>query len=225
MPDRDPQTPSTATAPASDELVLAALERASRHQAREDPAVPTWTILEHLALPRRSGAARQISARLLAMHAAGWVERSRRHGIPTWLLTSKGQRRLSRVRRAGELAQLPESPQHCAWRLARMAAGLEIERFRADLSTHVHRTQALLDSEERTHSDAWLELAEQLQRACQRVASANYCLFEWAEPDDAHADVDERIEPTDEGLDDDERARRRARRTGRRNVRMWNERR
>jgi len=222
MPDRDPQTPSTTNAPV-DDLVLAALERASRHQAREDPAVPTWTILEHLALPRRSGAARHVGARLIAMHTAGLIERSRRHGIPTWLLTSKGQRRLRRVRRAGELPQLPESPQHCAWRFARIAAGLEIERFRAELAAHVHQTQKLLDSQEHPHSDAWLVLAEQLQRACRRLASASYCLFEWVEPDDAHADVDERLEPTDEGLDPDERAHRRARRTGRRNVRMWNE--
>ncbi|HTW41029.1 MAG TPA: hypothetical protein VMD79_01795 [Solirubrobacteraceae bacterium] len=219
--------PASAAPPARppDELVLAALERAARHQARETPAVPAWTLLEHLAIPRRSAAARHVSARLAAMQASGWVQRSRRHGAPTWELTAAGERQLRRARDSGALAALPESPQHRTWRIAHTAAEQEIERFRADLRRRLERAAQLLDARERPHSDSWLELGEELQHACRRLASASYCLHEWAEPDDARADIDEHIEPGDEALDAPQRAQRRARRAGRRNVRLWDERR
>jgi hypothetical protein len=207
--------------PPADELVLAAVERAARHRARDTPAVPMWSILDHLAVPTRSAAARHVRSRLGVLHAAGWLERSQRHGVPTWALTAAGLGRLRRARRAGERAQLPESPQHRAWRSARTAAAQEIERFRANLRERLARAALMLDAEQPPHSDAWLELAEELQRDCARVASASHCLREWIEPDDAHADVDEQLDPTDEQLDPGERARRRARRAGRRNIRLW----
>jgi hypothetical protein len=223
MPDSDSHPRATPPARPSDELVLAALERAVSHQAREDPTVPAWAILEHLSLPPRSGDARHVTSRLAVMLAAGWVERSRRHGVPTWALTTAGKRRLRRARRGGALAPLPESPQHRRWQLARTAAGQEIERFREDVGERLHRATVLLDCDPRPHSDVWLELAEELQRACRRLASASYCLYEWAEPDDGRADVDEHVDPADEGLDGGELALRRARRAGRRNVRLWDE--
>ncbi|HYB24158.1 MAG TPA: hypothetical protein VED41_10195 [Solirubrobacteraceae bacterium] len=223
MPDPDSQPRASAPAGPADELVLAALERAARHQARATEAVPVWTILEHLDIPRRSPAARHVSDRLAAMQAAGWVERSRRHGALTWELTAAGARRLRRTRQSGELAPLPESPQHRTWRVAHTTADQEIERLRESLRERLADATLLLDAAVRPHSDAWLELGEELQRACRRLASASYCLHEWAEPDDAHADVDERLDPADEGLDAAERAQRRARRAGRRNVRLWND--
>ncbi|MGO9322391.1 MAG: hypothetical protein ACLQBY_16540 [Solirubrobacteraceae bacterium] len=222
-PDR--RARATRSAAPSDELVLAAVERAGRHQARDTPAVPVWAILEHLAVPRRSGAARHVRERLGALHAAGWLERSRRHSVPTWALSDAGLAHLRRARRDGALPALPESPQHRAWRDARTAAAQEIERFRASVRERVARAALLLDAEEPPHSDAWLELAEELQRACRRLGSASHCLYEWVEPDDAHADVDEHVEPADEQLDPSERAVRRARRAGRRNIRLWDERR
>jgi hypothetical protein len=225
MPEGDsPPRETTAPALPSDELVLAALERAGRHQGRDSLAVPMWTILEHLALPRRSAGARHVAARLAVMDAAGWLERSRRHGVSTWELAGAGARELRRARRAGDVPELPESPQHRAWRLARVAALQEIERFRTDVGERLGEATALLDGDAPPHSDAWLELAEQLQRACRRLASASYCLYEWAEPDDAHADIDEHAEATDTEVEPHERARRRARRAGRRNVRLWEER-
>jgi len=223
MSDPDSRTSATPPARPADELVLAALERAARHQAREDPAVPVWAILEHLAVPPRSGAARHVGTRLAAMHAAGLLERSRRHGAQTWALTDAGARRLHEARGAGGLAALPESPQHRAWRLAHTAAAHEIERFRDALHERLGRAGRTLESHAPPHSDAWLELAEELQRACRRLASASYCLYEWAEPDDARADVDERLDPADEALEPAERARRRTRRAGRRNVRLWDD--
>jgi hypothetical protein len=121
------------------------------------------------------------------------------------------------------LAALPESPQHRAWQNARTAAAQEIGRFRESARERLERAARLLEAEPPPRSDAWLELAEELQRACRRVASATYCLYEWAEPDDDRADVDAHTDPDDDALDADERARRRARRAGRRNVRLWDD--
>jgi hypothetical protein len=208
----------------SDELVLAAIERAALHDPRRMDSVPVWGILEHLGLSRRSGPARHVGTRLEAMATVGWLDRARRHGVPTWALTDAGARRLRDARRKGDVPALPESPQHRAWRLARVAAGQELERFRADVRERVERALGLLDAEPSPHSDVWLEHADELQRACRRVGSASYCLREWAEPDDDLRDVDERVDPADATLGGGELARRRARRGGRRNIRLWDER-
>jgi hypothetical protein len=220
-PDRQAHTERPASA--SDELVLAAVERASRHQARDTPAVPVWAILEHLALPRRSAAARDVHVQLGALQAAGLLERTRRHGVPTWALSEAGAAHLQVARRAGVLPALPESPQHRAWQNARTAAAQEIGRFRDSAHARLGRAARLLEAERPPRSDAWLELAEELQRACRRLASATYCLYEWAEPEDERADVDGHADPGDDALDADERARRRARRAGRRNIRLWDD--
>ncbi|HSZ06835.1 MAG TPA: hypothetical protein VK778_16730 [Solirubrobacteraceae bacterium] len=213
---------TTADAP-SDELVLAAIERAARHRARDTPAVPVWAIFEHLAVPQRSAAARRVRERLEALRADGQLERSRRHGVVTWALSGTGLRHLRLARRAGGVPALPQSPQHLAWQVAHTAGAQEIERFRASLRERLDEAALLLDAREPPHSDVWLELAEELQRACRRVASASHCLNEWAEPDDERADVDELLDPGDVELDPTQRARRRARRAGRRNIRLWND--
>ncbi len=223
MPHPDRPRRAARVAKPSDELVLTAIERAACHQARDTAAVPAWAILEHLAIPRRSAAARHVRERLAAMHDGGWLERSQRHSVPTWALSRTGLEHLRRARGADELG-LPESPQHRTWREARTAAAQEIERFRTSLRERLALAEQTLEASEPPHSDAWLELAEELRRACQRLASASYCLYEWVEPDDALADVDQRLEPADEGLEPTERAVRRARRAGRRNVRLWDER-
>jgi hypothetical protein len=224
MPDPDPRPPATRFAAPSDELVLAAIERAARHQAHDRSAVPVWAILEHLGLRARSAPARHVRARLDALHAAGSLACARRHGVPTWALTGAGRRRLRRASRAGELPALPESPQHRAWRNARTAAAQELERFRRLVREHLERGEALLDADPPPHSDAWLELAEELQRACRRLASASHCEYEWAEPDDARADIDEHVEPADRRLEPARRRLTRARRAGRRNILLWDER-
>jgi hypothetical protein len=223
MPNAERHTPATPADRAPDELVLAAVERAGRHQAHNTPAVPVWAILEHLTVAPRSALARHIRARLGAMQAAGWLERSRRHGVPTWALTATGRRRLRRTQRTREFPPLPESPQHRAWRHARTLAAHEIARFREALRERVEHAALALDADPPLHSDAWLELAEELQRGCRRLASASHCLYEWPEPDDARADIDEHAEPVDAQLDATERTLRRTRRAGRRNVRLWDD--
>jgi hypothetical protein len=64
-------------------------------------------------------------------------------------------------------------------------------------------------------------LAERLQSACWQLGSVTYCLSEWAEHDDATADVDDRTEPGDEAVDPEEWGGVRYRRGGRRNVWKW----
>jgi len=194
-----------------------------RHRAR-GTAVPTWTIIDHLAVPRRSAAARSVRLQLELLHETGWLARSRRHGVPTWELTEIGRERLLLELRTGRVAELPESPQHRAWRAARVAATQEIARFRRELQERLAQAASLLDAREPPASDVWLELADELRRASRRLASASYCLYEWAEPDDARADIDERTDDdADAQLDAGERAQRRARRAGRRNIGLWDD--
>jgi hypothetical protein len=220
----DPDARSVHAEPPSDELILAAVERAGRHGVRDTPAVAVWTILDQLALPRRSGAARHVRARLGALVEAGLLESARSHGVPTWELNGSGRRRLASARRAGSLAQLPESPQHRRWRQARTLAEQEIERFRGDLRGRLAQAALLIEADPPPGSDELFELAEDLHRACRRVGSSSHCLNEWREPSEDRADVDLHLDPGDDALDPDERARRRARRAGRRNITLWDDR-
>jgi hypothetical protein len=204
-----------------DPLIIAAIERAERHRATQDPGVHIWAITEHLDIARRSASARYIRSRLQVLAAAGSLERLRSHGIDMWALTRTGSRRLRSARLAREVPELPESPQHRAWRNARTVAAQEIERLRRALRDSVEDATELLDAHTAAASDTWFELGERLQRSARRIGSASYCLYEWLEPDEDRADVDDRSEPGDEQLEEPERARRRARRAGRRNLTLW----
>jgi hypothetical protein len=197
--------------------VLAALRRAALHARLE--AVPSWTLLDHLDLPRRSGRARAVGAALRRLEHAGLLARTRRHGAPMWSLTPAGRRELSRAGRAAS-AELPESPQHRAWRQARTAAAEGLERFGAELQESFAAGARLL-TDPGGGSDAWLALAEQLHAGCRRMGSALHCLHEWSEPDDARPDTDERRDPGDQRLRPAARAHVRALRAGRRNVLLW----
>jgi hypothetical protein len=196
--------------PIPDVTVLAAIDRAVRHRVR--PTVPIWSIFEHLGIPRRSRRAR---TQLYELVQAGAVERSRVRSIEQFSLAPAGRRQL---RRAGEV-ELPESPQHQEWRNAQAVAAQEIERFRSVLRELLAESSALLDSG--ASSDVWFGLAERLERTARRLGSATYCLYEWAEPHDEEADVDDCCEHDDERLNPLDRQRRRARRAGRRNVGRW----
>jgi DNA-binding XRE family transcriptional regulator len=219
----------------SDVLVLAAIDRAERHsgRGRDTQAAPVWAVLKHLDIASRTKRAREVRVRLDALDAAGSLERGRRHGVPVWALTSTGRRRLSRARRAGRVPVLPESPQLRAWREAQGLAEQRIGEFRLELLEAVEHAQQLLDiptpdapvqgpdAAPGPASDEWFELGERLRRACRRLGSASYCLWEWPEPDDSRADIDDYSGPGDRALDPRERAERRARRPGRRNTQLW----
>lgn len=203
-----------------DLLLLAAIERAERHDSSDEPGAPVWAIYNHLAIPRRSGA-RRVGRQLAALQEAGALERRDHRGVQVWQLTTAGRRRLARGRRAGEVGELPESPQHALWWAARTLAGQEIERFREQLQESITAAAGLLEAGRDVSSDEWFEIAERLQRAAWRVGSASYCLYEWEEPDDATVDVEDCDDPADKRFPGEELARRRIRRQRRRRIGGW----
>jgi len=216
----------------SDVLVLAAIDRAERHKERK--GAPIWEVLGHLDIAWRTKRARQVRALLEALETSGSLERSRRHNVIVWTITSKGRRRLSRARSAGRVPVLPESPQHRVWRESRALAEQRIEGFRLEVCDAIEDAEELLaavvadlpglgrpDAALGLCSDVWFEVGERLQRACRRLGSASYCLWEWREPGDAHADVDDLSAPCDRVFDAKRREACRARRTGRRNTLLW----
>jgi len=206
-------------------LVLAAVERAQRHGARAGAPAPASasvrSVLEHLAVHPRSAQGRAVRDALRTLAEEGVLTRARRRGRDVFSLTPAGRRRLRRGRAAAPPADLPESPQHQAWRNARACAALELARFRASLGRALADGRRLLEADPPPHSDEWLVLGERLRAAARRVGSAWHCLHEWPEPDDALADVDDLGEPACGSLPAAEAAHLRALRAGRRNVRLW----
>jgi DNA-binding transcriptional regulator PaaX len=182
-----PKSNPTPDALPSNDLILAAIERAICHRGRNEPGESLSTIKEHLALPHTGWTTLKLRPKLQELEAAGLIEQSRRSSHNVWGLTSKGRKRLNAVRT--ELT-LPEAPQHRRWRDARAAAGERIAGFRADLRAALDRATNLLDTDEDTDSATWFELSERLNQAGRLLASATYCLRDWAEPDDAHPDLD-----------------------------------
>jgi hypothetical protein len=205
-------------APVSNELVLAALERAQRHRGNEGEAegVPLRHVAIHLAFDHNAWTTRHLRPQLEDLASDGLLSCARLHSRVVWSLTEAGRLRLAHAQRAGTVGELPESPQHRAWRHAREAAQERIDELRRELQAAV--AEAGGQDVERTASDAWFEIGQRLQRASRNLGSATYCLREWPEPDDAQADVDERCDPGDERFDPQERARLRSRRTGRRAI-------
>jgi hypothetical protein len=206
--------------PVSGALVLATIERAECHREREREGVMMSDMAEHMGFVHGSWTTRRLRPQLDALIAEGLPARSRRHGAVVWELTDDGRGRLEQLRRAGEVGDLAESPQHRAWRHACATAGERIEGFRAQSREAVEEAAMLLDAEG-APSDAWFGVAERLQAACWRVGSATHWLQEWREPDDARPDVDDRCDTGDDMLDSEELGRVRYRRTGRRGVWRW----
>ena len=205
---------------ASADLVAAALARAELHSARTPAPVPFWTLLEHLAIPRRSHLARRVQVRLSELAGDGRVELGARRGVPVFSTTDAGARRLQRLRRRGAVPALPESPQHVRWRLARADATQEIDRMRRELRAALTAGECLLTADAAV-SDDWFSLGARLRRECRRLGAAVHILREWEEPSEARADIDDLLAPGEEALGEDQRARRRAARAGRRNTRLW----
>jgi hypothetical protein len=179
-----------AAASPTPELVLAALKRAAVHGGDPRRPVPTWAILAHLDVRRRSRGASRVRAALAELGAAGLVLGERRHSVPVFALTEQGRTALARIRERAPPA-LPESPQHRAWRHARTIAVHEIDRLRAQLSAGLDDAAALLGAWPPPGSEQWFALADRLRHDAWVLGSASHCLYEWREPDDAAADVDD----------------------------------
>ncbi len=180
-----PKTKPTPELPSND-LILAAIERAICHRDRNEPE-SLGSIKQHLGLPHNGWTTLQLRPKLEELEAADLIEQSRLRSRAVWGLTPKGLRRLDAVR--GELT-LPEAPQHRIWREARATAGDRIAGLRADLRGTLDEAIELLEAEREANSATWFEFSERLQKDGQQLATAIHCLREWPEPDDSKADTD-----------------------------------
>jgi hypothetical protein len=161
----------------ADALIFAAVERAMRHVKPEPDT-------NRLLWPRLEG-----------LRRAGLLTVTEPRHEPLWSLTDIGQERLASAREAGEVGDLPESPQYRAWRHARTKAAVRIDGFRSELLYAVGEAQSFIDRYRPPMSKEWFEVSERLRLASWRMASATYCLTEWIEPEDEFPDVDENPGP------------------------------
>jgi DNA-binding PadR family transcriptional regulator len=184
-----PAPEPTPDASLTDDMILAAIERAERHRnPKSTPGISLPTLKEHLGVPHHGGTTRRLRPRLKTLETAGLIEQYRSNGPDAITLTDTGQRRLDVVR--GEIT-LPEAPQHQAWREARHAASERIAGFRSDLRGTLDEAIALLEADHESDSNTWFEFSERLRHTSRLVASAIYCLREWSEPDDSQLDIDD----------------------------------
>ncbi len=173
------------------ELMLAAVERATRHDLHGGPDVGWSRVVDHLGFKRGGWTTRRLRPHAEALEAAGLLERSNRQGFPHWGLTEQGRRHLQRAQRAGKVGPLPEAPQHRAWREARALAAERMSEFRQSARDALSEAVRLLAAD--CDSRGWHELSERLRQEFDRIGSATFCLREWPEPDDAHADLREHL--------------------------------
>ena len=156
--------PATKPTPAelpSNDLILAAIERAICHRGRNEPAESLSSIKEHLGLPHNGWTTLQLRPKLDALQAAGLIEKSSRRRRDVWGLTTKGRKRADAIRAD---VTLPESPQHQRWSEARTAASERIAGFQADVQGTLDEAIDLLDANRGANSAAWFELGDRLPR-------------------------------------------------------------
>ncbi|HMJ74027.1 MAG TPA: hypothetical protein VK471_11775 [Solirubrobacterales bacterium] len=175
--------------PVTDGFILAAVERAELHE--QEGEVLTSELTAHLGFEGKPATNRLLFPRLEELRRAGLLTSTERRGEPFWSLTSVGRERLAKEREAGEIGELPESPQHRAWRHARIQAAVRIEQLRGEQTAAVEAAYDLMYQPQPSGSAEWFEVAERLRWTTWRVASAIHCLSEWMEPDDETPDVDE----------------------------------
>jgi hypothetical protein len=175
----------------SDDLILAALERAELHDGRpDDPAVLYAAVVDHLGLKMGSSTGYWFRPRFRALVDVGLVTSAKRNGLIVHALTGAARQRLRSARAADRLGELPESPQHRRWREARAEAAERIGGYREQARSLLDEGAALLTNDA-ADSEAWFALAKSLGRACEYMGAATHCLNEWAEPSDDAADVDD----------------------------------
>lgn len=175
--------------PVSENLVLAACERAQRHDTARAAPVTLSRIAEHLGFVRGAYTTRHLGPLVRGLEQAGALERLRAYGGERWGLTTAGRRRLRRARAAGEPLALAEAPQHREWREKHTAAIEGFGDYRERMRAALQEALELLE-DERSGSEAWRAMAKRLHARAQLLSSAIYCAREWAEPDDAYRDVD-----------------------------------
>jgi hypothetical protein len=177
----------------ADTLIFAAVERAVFHEQEDE--VLTSALTAHLGFRWEPDTNRPLWSRLEGLRRAGLLTVIERRSEPFWSLTDVGRERLASAREAGEVDDLPESPQHRAWRHARTKAAVRVEGFRSDMYDVLQEAGDLIGQYRPVMSKECFELSERLRLASWRFASATYCLAEWLEPDDHRPDVDENPGP------------------------------
>jgi hypothetical protein len=177
----------------ADTLIFAAVERAVLHEQEDE--VLTSALTAHLGFRWGADTNRPLWSRLEGLRRAGLLTVIERRGEPFWSLTDVGRERLASAREAGEVDDLPESPQHRAWRHARTKAAVRVEGFRSDMYDVLQAAGDLIGQYRPLMSGECFELSERLRLASWRFASATYCLSEWLEPDDDAPDMDENPGP------------------------------
>jgi DNA-binding PadR family transcriptional regulator len=181
--------PTPATMP-SEDLVLAAIDRAFRHRTNQrNPGVLLVDVKEHLGLDRSGASTVRLRPTWQNLQTLGLVEQTHQSNRILWRLTDTGHTRLQAARQTSELS-LPESPQHRRWREAHTIASRRIDTLRDELRAALADATRLMDNNPQADSNAWYELGEHVQTASRRLGSATHCLHEWHEPDDATADID-----------------------------------
>lgn len=158
-------------APVDDVLILAAADRAALHEREE--TVLTSVLTNHLGFEAVPETNKHLWPRLEELRRAGLLTVAERRGEPFWGLTAVGRERLEAEREAGRVGELPEAPQHRAWRHTRVEAAVRIEGFRGDLIAAVQDAGELIDRYRPVISREWLELSGRLRWASWRLASAH----------------------------------------------------
>ena len=196
----------------SDGLVLAAIDRAERHNEHESKGARMRVISDHLGFICDYRAKRGLHPHIDTLIDAGELVCSHSGKAERWKVTDSGRQRIAQEFQAGKIL-LPESPQHRIWRHARKGATQRISGFREQAHQTLEDAKGLLDAEQ-ADSDAWFALAQRLRQTYWQLGSATYCLNEWSEPQDTRADVDDYQAPVDDDLDPEERHRRQTHRWG-----------
>ena len=185
-----------ASAPlAPDLIVLSAIERADLHDRRVDAAWGVYRsdVVRHLGLEWHSGTARSLLEQLKSLEADRHVEVGTKIGERSMVrLTRRGLNHLQRARRE-QIPEalpnaLPESPQHRAWREAHEAASEGFDCFLVSATACVQEAETVLMRPDGGSSEELMRLGDRLHREFWRLASATYCVGEWAEPHDRHRD-------------------------------------
>lgn len=180
---------------APDLIVLSAIERAELHDRRGGAASGAYRsdVVRHLGFEWHSGAARSLLEQLKSLEADRYVElgtKIRERSIVR--LTRRGLTHLQRARREQVFEALPnalpESPQHRAWREAHEAASEGFDHFLVSATAWVQEAETVLMRPDGGSSEELMQLGDRLHREFWRLASATYCLREWAEPHDSHPD-------------------------------------
>lgn len=187
---QDQRNGASSWEPPSDALILAATDRAERHSGQETPGVLLSAIAEHLGIDWSSVASRRLRPLIDRLtKAVGWLEHHHVHGLDRWAITPAGLDQLRVALDEGIAGELPESPQHRAWREARARAERRLGVLHANVVAALAELETLAKASPPAPSAAWRARVEPTTKAIEQLALAIEYLHEWPEPGDREADL------------------------------------